>query len=291
MGRVLRRYPVHFLLACAALAALPGTALATPSPTTVSARVSVSASGVTSATLRCPRHGVALSGYVSAVSGGAFARDSVPGDINHWSFHFTSSGGAGHARVGLRCLRLKLPKGVKQVQTKVFTTKSVVRPAGGSSALKRISCSKGYLPTGYGVDRSTATGGAERLLLSGAIPRSRSWDFRIKNTGASTQPVTIHLRCLGARAKQSSGSLSERFKLRRESFSGQMGSGSLDMKCAAGNYSLATGYSVPASDDISVTRATPSRVRSGRFSFRNPSGGKQHVRAFLTCLSLRTTFR
>jgi hypothetical protein len=288
MGRVFSAYPVRFLLAGAILAALPGSALATPAPTTVSKSVSVGAGGVTTATLRCPRHGLALSGYVSALSGGAFTRDSVPGDINHWSFHFTSSGGAGHARVGLRCLRLKLPKGVKQVRTKIFTTKSVLHPGGGGSAAARTSCSKGYLPTGFGFDRSAAGGAAQSLELTGAIPRSRSWDFRVKNTGNSTQAATIHLRCLGARASDTN--LTERFKLRRVASSGNVGTQSLGMKCGRGNLSLATGQLLPAGDDISVS-AAPSHTRGGRFSFRNPSGGKQHVRTYLTCLSLRTSFR
>src|SRR4051794_27538684 len=154
MRRVFRGYLVHLGLALAALAALPAAALATPSPTTVVKSVSVGSSGVRSTTLACPNQGLALSGYVTDLSGGAFGRDSVPGDLNHWSFSFTSSGSSGHARVALRCLRMKLPKGVREVQTKVFTSKSTVHPLGGSSAKTRISCRSGYVPSGWGIDRS-----------------------------------------------------------------------------------------------------------------------------------------
>jgi hypothetical protein len=292
MTRVFRGYLVRFGLAGAILIALPASALATPSPTTLSKSVSVGASGVTSATLRCPHQGLALSGYVTSASGGVFARDSIPGDIHRWSFNFTSSGGSGQARVGLRCLRLKLPKGVKQVQTKIFTTTPEIHPRAGSSAKFRASCRKGYLPVGYGIDRSKAGAAAESLPISGAVPRSRSWDFRVKNTGSARQAVTLHLRCLGARAKSSSGrKVSERFKLTQVADSVKTGTGALSLTCSPGYYALATGYLLRPSDDIFAVRSFPTHSRGGRFSFRNPSGGKERVRTYMSCLSLRTSFR
>jgi hypothetical protein len=293
MGRVFRGYLACLAFGCAILVALPAAATATPVPSTVSKRVSVSAGSVTTLTLRCPGKGIALSGYVSALSGGAFARDSLPGDLHHWSFRFTANGGSGHARAGVRCLRLKLPTGLKNVGTKVFTTKTVLHPGAGSSAVARSSCDKGFVPTGYGIDRSAAGDSAPQLLLSSAVPDSRSWGFRVKNTGAATQPVTIHLRCLGARAtgKRGGKSLTEHFKLRRVKDSAKVGSGSLTLKCPRAYYALAAGHALPAADDIFVTSSAPSSARGGRFTFRNPSGGKVRVRTYLSCLSLRTSFR
>src|SRR4051794_16999517 len=239
MGRVFRGYLVRFGLAGAVLAVLPACALATPSPTTLSKSVSVGASGVTSTTLRCPHQGLALSGYVTSASGGAFARDSIPGGIHRWTFNFASTGGSGQARVGLRCLRMKLPNGVKQTQTKIFTTTPEIHPAAGSSAKFRATCRNGYLPVGYGIDRSKAGAAAEDLPISGAVPRSQSWDFRVKNTGAARQAVTIHLRCLGARAVSVSGrKLSERFKLSHVAGSAKTGTGTLSLKCSPGYYAL-----------------------------------------------------
>jgi len=292
MGRVFRGYLAGLPVACAIVALLPAAASATPVPSTVSKRVSVSAGGVTTSTLRCPGKGIALSGYVSALSGGAFARDSLPGDLHHWSFRLTANGGSGHARVALRCLGLKLPTGLKNVATKVFTTKELLHPGAGSSTVARSSCDKGFVPTGYGIDRSDAGGSAPQLLLSSAVPGSRSWGFRVKNTGAATQPVTIHLRCLGARAtgKRGGQSLTEHFKLRRVKASGTVGSGSLTLRCPRGTYALAAGHALPAGDDIFATSSAPSGARGGRFSFRNPSGGKERVRTYLSCLSLRTSF-
>jgi hypothetical protein len=293
MGRVFRGYLACLPIGCAILVALPAAASATPAPSTVSKRVSVSAGSITTLTLRCPRNGIALSGYVSALSGGAFARDSLPGDLHHWSFRFTASGGSGHARAALRCLRLKLPAGLKNVGTKVFTTKTVLHPGGGSSAVARSSCHKGFVPTGYGIDRSDAGDSAPELLVSSSVPDSRSWGFRVKNTGAATQPVTIHLRCLGARAtgKRGGHSLTEHFKLRRLKVSAKVGSGSLSLKCARGSYALAAGYALRAGDDIFATSSAPSGARGAHFSFRNPSGGRERVHTYLSCLSLRTSFR
>jgi hypothetical protein len=292
MGRVFRGYLVRLGIAGAALAALPAAALATPSPTTVSEEVHLETGGVTSWKQACPRDGLALSGYVTEVEGRASARDSVPGDLNHWTFAFTSSAGSGHGHVSVRCLRLKLPRGVRQIQTKVFTRRAVVRPRGGSSATARVSCRKGYLPVGYGMDRSAAGSDAQTLELSGAIPRTRSWDFRVKNTGTATQTVTLYLRCLGDRARSQSGrKLSERFKLRRVAKLTTTGTGRLSARCPTGYLSLATGYLLRPTDDISVVRAFPVHTRGGRFTFSNPSGPRESVRTYLSCLSLRTSFR
>jgi hypothetical protein len=290
MGRVSTRHLVQICLAAALLAALPAAALATPAPSKGSAVVKVSATGVSKATVRCPNNGVPLSGYVSSLSGGAFARDSVPGGIHGWNFNFTSTGGSGHAHVGLRCLRMKLPKGVNNVHTKIFTRKLTLHPAPGSSAKGSASCKSGYLPTGYGFDRSATTEPASRLQLTSAVPGKHGWSFRVRNTGTSSQPATLHVRCLGSRATAGNG-MSERFKLHQESDSGTVGTGALGLRCPAGNFSLSAGYSVPAGDDISVTTAVPRGARSGRVSFRNPSGPKQRVHTYLTCLSLTTRFR
>jgi hypothetical protein len=290
MGRVFTGYLVRGGIAAALLAALPATALATPAPSKVSGVANVSATGVSKATLRCPNNGIPLSGYVSSLSGGAFARDSVPGGVHGWSFNFTSTGGSGHAHLGLRCLRMKLPKGVNNVRTKIFTRKLTLHPAPGSSAKGSASCRKGYLPTGYGFDRSATTELASRLQLTSAVPGKGGWSFRVRNTGSSSQPATIHLRCLGSRST-ADGGLSERFKLHQETGAGTVGSGALGLRCPSGNFSLAAGYSVPAGDDISVTTAVPRGGRSGRVSFRNPSGPKQRVHTYLSCLSLTTRFR
>ena len=97
MRRVFRGYLVRSCIV-GALLAMPGAAAATPDPALISKRVSVGSSGVTSTTLRCPGRTLALSGYVTSVSGGAFARDSVPPpSIRSWTFRFTSSGGSGSA--------------------------------------------------------------------------------------------------------------------------------------------------------------------------------------------------
>jgi hypothetical protein len=292
MRRVFRGYLVHFGLALAAIGALPAAALATPSPTTVSEEVHLEGGGVTTWKQACPRDGLALSGYVTEVEGGAFARDSVPGDLNHWNFAFTSSAGSGHGHVSVRCLRMKLPKGVRAVQTKVFTRKSVVHPLGGSSAKTRISCRKGYVPVGWGIDRSAAGGDARTLQVSGAIPRTHSWDFRVKNTGTATQTATVYLRCLGERARSQSGrKLTERFKLRRVAELTKTGTGTLSARCPSGYYSLAAGYLLRPTDDILARGAFPVHKRSGRFAFTNPSGASENVRTYLSCLSLKTSFR
>lgn len=276
-----------------ALLAMPAGAAATPDPVATSKQVSVGPSGVTSTTLRCPARALALSGYVKSVSGGAFARDSVPSSgLRSWTFRFTSSGGSGSARVGLRCLRVRLAGDLQRVRMKVRTRASGQSVGGSSSWAGRLSCGSGFVPTGYGLDRSRA-GTAGRLLLAGAVPGSRSLAFRVKNTSNQQQHPVLRVRCLGARAtgERSGHSVSERFSIRRLGFSERIGSGSVSHRCSPGSYGLTTGHKLPAGDDISLTGSYPTGSRSALWSFFNPSGGSEPVRTYLSCLSLQTRFR
>jgi hypothetical protein len=293
MRRVFRGYLVRFCIA-GALLAMPGAAAATPDPALISKRVSVGSSGVTSATLRCPGRTLALSGYVTSVSGGAFARDSVPPpSIRSWTFRFTSSGGSGSARVGLRCMRVKLTRDLQRVRTKLLTAGTGPTVEGRSSRAARVSCGRGFVPTGYGLDRSLAGSAASRLLLASAVPASRSLAFRIENTDNRRHRAVVRVRCLGSRATgtRSGRSVSERFSIRRLGFSDNVGSGSVSHRCPSGRYGLTTGHQLPAGDDIFLTGSYPAGFRSGRWSFLNPSGGSEPVRTYLSCLSLRTRFR
>jgi hypothetical protein len=233
-----------------------------------------------------------MSGYVTSLSSGAASLDSIPVDIRRWRFQFSSSGGTKSARVGLRCLRLKLPAGgLQKVRSKVFTSRIVVQPAAHSSVTARESCAAGYVPTGYGLGRSAAP---RALQLASAVPRPRGWTFRVENTGASAQPATLRLRCISARVTgtRSGHTLSQRFSIARKAFSDTVsGNRSLTHRCGGGSLSLAAGHVVPVGDDSVMRLNFASGNRSGRWDVRNPSGAGAKVRTYLTCLSLRTRFR
>lgn len=294
MGRAFRGDPVRFLGACAlsgALLASPAAASATPDPLTVSKQVTVSASGVTAVTLTCPGKSFAASGYVTRLSAGALSRASIPTDVRRWRFEFSSAGGTEGARVGLRCLRLKLAPGLHRVRTKAFSGRTTVPVPASSSTTARSSCPSGYLPTGYGIDRSAAP---RSLQLASAVPSSRSWSFRVKNSGASEQSATLRVRCIGARATatRSGRTVSQRFSIARPAFSDTVsGRGALAHRCGPGSTSLAAGHVVSARDDIEMNLHFAAGARSGGWEVQNRSGRDQRVRTYLTCLSLRTRFR
>jgi hypothetical protein len=165
--------------------------------------------------------------------------------------------------------------------------------AAGSTKTVSASCPRGYIATGYGLDRSHAGAAAHQLVLERAAPGSRGWEFRVRSAASAGRPIGIQLRCMSARATgdRSGRPIAERFSIKRLGFSNTTGSGSVSHGCGRATYALAAGFSLPSGDDIRVSAAYPSGSRGGRWSFVNPTGSDESVRTYLTCLSLRTRFR
>ena len=293
------------LLVLVALAVLPAAASATPLPSSVARNVQVKPSGTTSVSVRCPsRQSVALAGAVVSAGSGAVPRDSVPGDGRSWTFRFTtlggSSAGSRRARVVLRCVRLRIEQGMQEVRLRVFTGLREVTIRALSSRRVRVSCAPGFVPTGYGMDRAFRSEGgplpAADLRLAASVPSTGSWVFRVENAGGSDTRAALRVRCLArtATARRGSRSLRQGLKVHTAAFSDSVGTGSSENvthSCPAGHFSLATGHALSANDDIFVRLASPFASRSGRWTFDHQAGGSQSVRTYLTCLSLRTSFR
>lgn len=288
-----------------ALLALPALASATPLPSSVSKGVQVKSSGTTSATVRCPStQSVALAGTVVSAGSGAIARDSVPRGARSWTFRFTTLGGttarSRRARVGIRCVRLRIDPGMQGVRLRVFTGLREVTVRGLSSRRVRVSCGPGYAPTGYGIDHGFRDRGgplpASDIRLAAAAPSTGSWVFRLENAGGDDTRAALRVRCVArtATARRGSRSLRQGLKVSRGEFSDNIGLGSSESvthRCPSAHFSLGLGHALAADDDIVLRRAAAFDSRSARWTFAHESGGSQRARTYLTCLSLRTAFR
>jgi hypothetical protein len=192
--------------------------------------------------------------------------------------------------LGLRCIRVKPPRGPSHVRVNVLSGSQAFAVGGGSSKRVRATCPAGYVATGYGIDRSRAGSAAAQLVLESTVPAARSWAFRVRNLGTASQRVSMQLRCMSASAAgdQAGRPGAERFSIARLAFSESPGSGAVSHSCASGRYAVATGYALPDGSGLRAS-AFPDGPRVGRWSFTGSSG--TGTRTYLTCLSLRTRFR
>jgi hypothetical protein len=263
-------------------------------PVSVSAATTVPAGGASTLTLRCPETGVALNAAVTRQGAGVSVRRSGPGrDSNDWRFRLTAAEGARSrgVRAVLRCVGLALPRDVSRARLDVSTQRppAVEIPAGSSTAV-RIGCARGFVGTGYGLER----GARQDVTIAEAVPGARGWSFRLENTGASPASARLSVRCLkrvvGARRGGARTRLT--FRVARPEFRNQVGPGSgrgFSNACTRRQFSVATGVSFDWRDDIALGRSHPAAPWAGVWTFRQASGTEE-VRSFLVCLARRTQF-
>jgi hypothetical protein len=277
---VKRRGFARTISRAAALAALATAAFATTAharvvePVWVTKRVEVARGQTKSITLRCPAHAVALNGAAPN------ADSSIPvSDARRWTFRFTRSGSA-----VLRCVRLRLPHTVSQVSLVVGSVfEPVLEIPPGFTQTIAVKCKTGELPTGWGLERRTPGNG---LSIAGATPTKHGWLFQVENTA---DVGTLAARCL-ERKQRAPGGQRHAFSTRVASFTEQIeGGGTTIRGCRANEYSVATGVSVPAADDLLFTGTTLVGARDGEWSFSKTRGATS-VRTSLICLARNTGF-
>jgi hypothetical protein len=271
------------VLAIAALVALPAAAQARVVETvSVAQRADVPAGQSRSVTLKCPAHAVAL-------NGSAFdATSSIPGsNARRWSFLFSAGARAESARAVLRCVRLRLPRRVRGVGLAVGTVIEPVYeiPPGNTQNID-MSCPSGQVPTGFGLERAGADNG---LSIAKANPTKKGWSFAVENAGAVGAAGRLHIRCLEPKQRATSGQR-HAFATRVASFTEQLeGSGTAIRACRAGEYSVATGVSLPPADDIVLAKTGVVGERGGEWSFAQGSGATS-VETSIVCLARTTGF-
>jgi hypothetical protein len=268
------------LVCVAALAAavLPAAAQArVVEPVWVNKKVGVASGQTKTVTLKCPAHAVALNGAAPN------AASSIPNpDARRWTFRFLKSGSA-----TLRCVRLRLPHSVRNVNLEVgtiFEPVFEIPPNFTQTIFAR--CHSGESPTGWGLERRTDTNG---LSIAAATPTRRGWLFKVKNFGPVGAAGSLAIRCLDKKARTAHG---ERhvFGLRVASFNERIeGGGTTSRNCRGNEYSVSTGVSLPDSE-LRLTGTTLFGPRAGEWSFSNTRGSTP-VTTSLICLARNTGFR
>ena len=294
--------PTRFALCSSltiALLALPASALAADVvvPSRVAASTTVPAGGSRTLTLRCPATAVALNAAVTRRGAGVTVRRSIPGAAPaNWRFRLSAAAGARRRGVHatLRCVRLALPAGVSNTRLVVSTRRppAIAVPAGSSNGLE-VRCARGFIPTGYGLDR-----GAGDLTLAGAEPGPGGWGFRVENTGASSANARLSVRCLkqSVRGRDAGGPTQLDFAIARRVFSDAItrkppprSRGTFTHTCAESQFSVATGHALDSADGAVVTGTAPDGLRAGRWTFRGARPGEV-MTTFLLCLDRHTRF-
>jgi hypothetical protein len=274
------------VLALLAAAAFPAVAHAkVVEPVSVTGQVDVPAGQTRSLTLKCPAHAVALNGTPTTALD---ASSSTPaGDARRWTFGFTGGASGRTGSAILRCVRLRLPHRVRGVGLAVETrTEPVFEVPAGTTQQIDIRCSHGNVPTGWGLERNAEDNG---LAIAAAVPTRRGWSFVIENTGATGAAGNLSARCLERKQRARTGQRHV-FSTRIASFTEQIeGSGTTIRSCGRGEYSVSTGVSLPAADDIRLSRTLLLGERGGEWSFAQASGATA-VTTNLICLKHTTRF-
>ncbi len=277
------------ILFAAGLAAFPAAAEASDviQPSTVSRSATVAGGATRTLELSCRAPAIALNATASGLPAGAGVRRSSPSaGVLGWSLELAAAESAARQRLSasIRCLRLELPNGVRDVSLGAETRRSprVLVPAGATRRTS-VRCERGFIPTGYGLDRSDA-----QVRLAGALASARGWSFRLANAGSAAGQASVSIRCTRARVDgaRRGAPVSLRLATRRVSFTDTVESGKpVRHSCRAGEFSVASGFEAR---DLELESAQPAGARGGLWSFR---GGSGRVDTQLLCLARDSTFR
>jgi hypothetical protein len=279
----------------AAFALLPASAQAAGvvRPSTVTAGAVVPSGGERVVSLQCPRLAVALNAAVTSKGARVRVVRSVPGrDAGGWAFRLSAERGSGGrgATMALRCVELKLARGFSGATLMVNTSRQSVSVPAGQFVAREVGCQPGWVATGYAL-----AGGRGVVRFASVQPAAGGWNFLLENIGSSRARATVHARCLRRRVSARHGSdiARLRFAFARRRFADRVGPGAarvVSHRCRSGQFSVATGSSVDASDAIVLAESAPAGPRAGRWTFARASAGDR-VATSLVCMSRASRFR
>jgi hypothetical protein len=279
------------LLAVVALASPAHAAVVTPSST--SAETVVPAGGKRTLTLSCPEPAVALSAAASRLGRSAELLRSVPGrDAGDWRLTFAAGRGRGRTvEAELRCVRLRLPEGIRRVRLGVQTmSQTQMRVTAGGTRTSELDCAPGYVATGWGLRRSRRGD----VRVAAAVPSARGWSFEVENIASAAARADVTARCLKrvVRARRNGNPVELRFRIARRAFDDPVGDGrqSFVHRCRSGQYSLAAGSEVDPLDAIALVRSSALGRRQASWTFAQASAGDA-VTTHMVCLARNSRFR
>src|SRR4029079_8531463 len=155
-----------------------------------------------------------------------------------WELHFTAGSKSRTGSGVLRCVRFDLPSGVKGVTLAVETKiEPVDELAPGDTQTLAMRCSHGFVPTGWGLDRS-----APGRAVAAAVPSRHAWRVTVENTGKASASATLYTRCLERKQFAASG---QRHSFATRVANASVRGGSATRSCRGSEFSVSTGLSLP----------------------------------------------
>jgi hypothetical protein len=239
----------------AAIFVVPSAFAQTVLAPTILRSANLPSNAVKTFTVACPGGYVAASGGLTSTAPGIAVLRAEPAGTGAFAFRLGNPAGnpVRRALVAVACRRLRTRSGGSaSFKLKPLRPRSLVVSPGavGSAAL---TCPSETLAAGAGVDlapssqRGTAGFTGTRLSVRRIMAGLRGFAFAIRNSGGAARRVVLSGNCITVVSKP--GARREQLRVNVTTFKGLVRPGrrSITRRCPRGWFSLASGYSLPAS--------------------------------------------
>jgi hypothetical protein len=275
--------------ASAAIFVVPSVFAQTVLAPTILRSANVPSSTVKTFTVSCPSGYVAASGGLSSAAPGIAVLRAEPAGTGSFAFRLGNSAGnpARRALVAVACRRLRArTRGGATFRLKPLRPRSfVISPGTVRSAA--LNCPSETVAAGAGVDlaptsqRGIAGFTGTRLSVRRITAGLRSFAFAVRNSGGTARRVVLSGNCITVLSKP--GARSEQLRVNVTTFKGLVGPGrrSITRRCPGGWFSLASGYSLPASS--LALQGSAAVAGGGRWTVVNSGGESTRLVLQLVC--------
>jgi hypothetical protein len=273
----------------AAILVVPSALAQTVLAPTILRSANLPSNTVKTFTVACPSGYVAASGGLSSAATGIALLRAEPAGTGAFSFRLGNPAGnpPRRALVAVACRRLRTRTGgsVSFKLTPLRPRSLVVPPGALRSAA--LSCPSETVAAGAGVDLAPSRRGATagftgtRLSVRRITVGLRSFAFAIRNSGGAARRVVISGNCITVVSKLGAGR--EQLQVNVTTFEGLVGPGrrSITRRCPRGWFSLASGYSLPASS--LALQGSAAIAGGGRWTVVNAAGDSTRLLLTLVC--------
>jgi hypothetical protein len=275
--------------ASAAIFVVPSVLAQTVLAPTILRSTTVPSSAVKTFTVSCPSGYVAASGGLSSAAPGIAVLRAEPAGTSAFAFRLGNPAGnpARRALVAVACRRLRAPtSGGATFRLKPLRPGSLVISP-GTLRSAALNCPSGTVAAGAGVDlapssqRGTTGFTGTRLSVRRITVGLRSFAFAVRNSGGTSRRVVLSGNCITVVSKL--GARREQLRVNVTTFTGLVGPGrrSITRRCPAGWFSLASGYSLPASS--LALQGSAAVAGGGRWTVVNAGGDSARLVLQLVC--------
>lgn len=256
MGRL-----ILTLTAAAALVAVPSALPRSDSARNVARSLALGAHAVKNVTVSCPRGWVAAAGGVRSAGEGTATLAIRPAGSASIALRVANrTGDPQQVSVAATCLGL--PGGSSAPHYKSSRVQRKISVPAGAQRQAGLGCPSGTVAAGAGFAVSTPA-----LQVRQSTRTVNRFSFTVENDSTRARPVVLYGTCLTLVRPPGSPRLRLNVRVTTSTTPLPPGERTVTQACPRGWFGLATGYSLPASVELSATVASPA---GGRWSLSNP---------------------